>query len=296
MMRPGCLYFSIFVFLVVTGGRFTAPFLREVAGFDDSLIGISIAIEKLFQSLLGSAGAIYSDKLEFQYPNRGREYFLAVNVAFATIAYGIHGLVQYIFDGDSLDHPLAYVLHFVARILYSAFIAVLFPVCDGITLSYLKSHSVDNESVSNFGRERLLGAISWALASMIIGPILDRYGFGAFFWASPIGAILCFVTFHKYVSDSIAWAKLGHSSNNDDTEVAKNINDDDNDVVDKSNEDARSMNILKSMLSSYTAFGFIICGFTLYMGTGVVENLIFLFFGELGGSNSICGLTVGKFS
>ncbi len=295
-MRPGYLYFSIFVFLVVTGGRFTAPFLKEVAGFDDSLIGISIAIEKLFQSLLGSVGAIYSDRLEFKYPNRGRVYFLAVNVAFATLAYGIHGLVQYMFDGNSRDHPLAYILHFVARILYSAFIAVLFPVCDGITLSYLKSHSNDNESVSNFGRERLLGAISWALASMIIGPILDRYGFGAFFWASPVGAILCLATFQKYVSDSIAWTKSGCSSSNEDSEIAKIMNDDKNVVAEESNEDARSITLLNSMLSSYTACGFVICGFTLYMGTGVVENLIFLFFKELGGSNSICGLTVGKSS
>ncbi len=293
-MRPGYLYFSTFAFFAFTGGRFTAPFLKEVAGFDDSLIGITIAIQLFFQYVLGSVGAIYSDNLEFKYPSKGRVYFLAVNVAGATLSFGIHGLVQYIFDGDSFDHPLAQILHFVARILYSAFWAVIFPVCDGITLSYLKSHGDDDEAVSNFGKERLLGAISWAIASIIIGPIVDRFGFGALSWATPILSLLCFVTFHKYVSDAIAWAKLNPPCNNENDNVSESITDEDTDgEMKETREDVQSIALLKSMLGSYTAFGYVICGFALYMGTGVVENLIFLFFEALGGTNTICGLTVG---
>eukprot|EP00546_Thalassionema_frauenfeldii_P007940 CAMPEP_0178932354 /NCGR_PEP_ID=MMETSP0786-20121207/22539_1 /TAXON_ID=186022 /ORGANISM="Thalassionema frauenfeldii, Strain CCMP 1798" /LENGTH=247 /DNA_ID=CAMNT_0020609573 /DNA_START=606 /DNA_END=1346 /DNA_ORIENTATION=- len=51
--------------------------------------------------------------------------------------------------------------------------------------------------------------------------------------------------------------------------------------------------LLKSMLASYTAFGFVICNFFLAMGMSVVESLIFLFFEQgLGSSNTLCGLTV----
>lgn len=174
-MRPGYLYFSIFIWLVLTGGRFTATFLETIASFDDAIIGITISIQILIGSLLGSVGAIYSDRLELKYPKKGRLYCLAGAIILGTISFEIHGLLKILFK-EKTTYSL--VLNIVARIMYASFSAVLFPVLDGITLAYLKKHQC---AESAYGRERLFGAVSWAVSSMTIGPLLDYQGFDIFF-------------------------------------------------------------------------------------------------------------------
>jgi len=143
-MRPGYLYFTTFAWLVFTGGRFTAPFLQEVAGFDDALIGIAIASQMLIGSLLGSIGAVVSDRLEFKFPNRGRIYCLASGILLGTVAFELHWVVQFMFRGEKNNS--ARTLHFLARMLYSISSSIIFPILDGITLSYLKSN-VDGDGM-----------------------------------------------------------------------------------------------------------------------------------------------------
>jgi len=321
-MRPGYLYFTTFAWLVFTGGRFTAPFLQEVAGFDDALIGIAIASQMLIGSLLGSIGAVVSDRLEFKFPNRGRIYCLASGILLGTVAFELHWVVQFMFRGEKNNS--ARTLHFLARMLYSISSSIIFPILDGITLSYLKSN-VDGDGdgdgggdkKSAYGKERLFGAVSWAICSIIVGPALDSVGFGIFFCAAPFGALLCILSHARYISD-LSSGYVSSSSRDGDgdedkvatemVEIENSEEQTENEVDDFGNVDSvqdglnetkaksgRSIDLIKSMIGSYTGFGFLLCAFCLNMGTSVVENLIFLFFESLGGTNSpftICGLSV----
>ena len=293
-MRPGFLYFSIFTWLVCTGGRFTAPFLQHIAGFDDTLIGIIFAIQILLVSFLSSIGGIWADKLELYYPEKGRIGCLALGTFLATISFEIHGIVQFLVKDD---HMMSTALHITARLMYASFSAILFPILDGITLSYLKIHSRD---ASAYGQERLFGAVAWAIASMLIGPILDSHGFDAFFWFAPVGEILCIITFLKYASDSLHFkVEMLEEVGVGETEMVENATEDIPCSIEDSfkeepnpTQDTNSLTILRSMISTFAACGFIISALTLNMGTSVVESLIFLYFETLGGTNAICGLTV----
>ena len=309
-MRPGWLYFSIFTWAVLTGGRFTAPFLKDIAQFDDSLIGVIIAIQSLLGSLLGSVGAVYADRLEFKYPNKGRMGFLGLGVLFGTISFEIHWLVHLLVQDNRV---LSTGLHITARILYSVCLSIVFPILDGITLSYLTSHNCD---AAAYGKERSIGAVGWALAHVIIGPVLDKVGFSIFFCTAPLGALLCLTTFAKYLSDSVSYESLmrediinpetemvgaltlEHSSETRNTAPETNLDGQDAETdeeernIDIPGSENKSLSLLWSMVSSCTACGFIISAMTLNMGTSVVESLIFLFFESLGGSYAICGLSV----
>jgi hypothetical protein len=300
-MRPGYLYFSIFIWLVCTGGRFTAPFLKEVARFDDSMIGIAVAVQILLSSFLGSIGSVYADRLEFKYPNGGRIAFLAGGLTLSTLSFMIHGLVFLLVDEEE-QHLLCIGMHMVARVMYACFSSVIFPILDGITLSYLKKHQ--GGSVS-YGKERLFGAVAWAIVSIVLGPLLDSFGFGVFFLSAPAGCLIGLFTIAKFGQECIDYERITEENTvNSETEMVEKriieqdeiLSDEDLDEFEDNKEHSTpeigSMYLLRAMISTYTACGFIISSLTLNMGTSVVESLIFLYFESLGGSYTICGLTV----
>jgi len=281
----------------LTGGRFTAPFLENIASFDDAIIGITISIQILIGSFLGSIGAVYSDRLELKYPNKGRIYVLAGAICFGTISFEMHGLLKILSQKNNMT---SIVLHIITRIIYASFSAILFPVLDGITLAHLKKH---NCVESAYGRERLFGAVAWALASIIIGPLLDYQGFNVFFWSAPLGMIFCLVVLKKYSKDSVQESTEEEDINSCTMALEMET------VVEKLSvtpsqlttiigvEDEKipyynTVSLYRDMLSTCAACGFVVSSFTLNMGTSVVENLIFLYFETLGGTNAICGLTV----
>jgi Na+/melibiose symporter-like transporter len=292
-MRPGYLYFSTFIWLVLTGGRFTAPFLENIASFDDAIIGITISLQILIGSFLGSIGAVYSDRLELKHPNKGRLYCLAGAIVCGTISFEIHGLLKVLFEEKT---TLSLVLHIVARMMYASCSAILFPVMDGITLVYLKKH---NCLESAYGRERLFGAVAWAVASMMIGPILDYQGFGIFFMFAPLGMIFCLVVFFKYANESAAEESREEEDITSCTMLEMEMVEKmpSSELTTSTGDDIKvplcnTALLFRDMLSTCVACGFVLSSFTLNMGTSVVENLIFLYFESLGGTNSICGLTV----
>jgi len=295
-MRPGYLYFSIFLWLVSTGGRFTAPFLQHIAGFDDTLLGIIFAVQILLFSLLGSIGGIWADKLELRYPDKGRIGCLVIGTLLGTISFEIHAIVQFLVKDD---HMMATVLHITARLMYASCSAILFPILDGITLSYLKTHNRDGTA---YGQERLFGAVAWAIASALIGPILDSHGFNVFFWSAPLGGTLSIITFIKYANDSLSFSEEKKEEVMPETEMveSKDLEIEASPIdgaacaKEESSpiQETNSLSLLRSMISTFSACGFIISSISLNMGTSVVENLIFLYFESLGGTNTICGLTV----
>ncbi len=298
-MRPGYLYFSIFIWLVSTGGRFSANFLEDVASFNDSMIGITFAVQMLISSFLGSVGSIYADRLELKYPNKGRLLVLASGLFLSTVIFMMHGIVR--FFADEYEQHLLFVgFHFAIRVGCACFYSIIFPILDGVTLSYLKSR---DGSVS-YGKERLFGAVAWAISSILIGPLLDYYGFGIFFITAPAGCLVSLYTIAKFGQNCGAYEQIAYERHSDGTEMVekkisakengKVIEDENVDDDEYMNEqtDVSSIYLLRVLISTVTACGFILSSLTLNMGTSVVENLIFLYFETLGGSFMVMGLTV----
>ena len=187
--------------------------------------------------------------------------------------------------------------------MYSVTMTLMFPILDGITLSYLKERNADD---SEYGKERKFGAVTWACASVIIGPLIDKFGFHVFFWSSPASSIFCICILLKYMNNPKTAMEPDDCTNHimegscpielemlDLNETQEKTQELPAQSSSNISRERQSMMIFKAMFSSYVGLGFLICMITLNMGTSVVERLIFLFFGEqLNGSNAICGLTV----
>ena len=304
-----------------TGGRFTAPFLEEIAQFDESMIGLAFGLQILFGTLFTGIGSKTADELEQNYPGKGRVYLLMVLIFVGNIGFNIHYLVYHytITYQGQLSTNMAATFHIVGRIILTSCWSVLQPIVDGISLVYLQEINAND---TQYGKERLFGAVSWAVANFILGPLLDQYGyFITFFWTSWISTILCIVVIYYYMLNtpqaSTTICDMGvenlasdertsensedidetvGSNSNPDTEIkaidasTRDMNDDH--WNSRSGVDTESIQILKSMFLTIAGAGFIISTVTLNMGTSIVENLIFLFFQELGASNTICGFSI----
>ena len=98
-MRPGVLFAAIFTWQVCTGGRFTAPFLEEVAQFNESMIGLAFGLQILFGTVFASVGSKKADELELRYPGRGRVMVLMALVFCGNIGIQIHFLVYHFCGG-----------------------------------------------------------------------------------------------------------------------------------------------------------------------------------------------------
>ena len=62
--RPRCLHAAVFVYFVCTGGRFTAPFLENVAHFSDTANGLTLAAQMSLGALLGPLAGAVADAAE----------------------------------------------------------------------------------------------------------------------------------------------------------------------------------------------------------------------------------------
>lgn len=291
-MRPGHLYFSLFIWYVLSGGRFTAPFLKNVANFSDSMIGFTFSMQFFLGSLMGSLGAVAADSFEKKFPNKGRVAALGACIIIGSLSFEIHHIATFLTNENT-----SIFVHFIARMLFSVCAAITMPILDGIALAYLKR---TGDQSSDYGKERLFGAVGWAIASLTIGPILDKYGFEIFFMSNVIGAGLAVIMLLIYLQRTTELYSVLSSNENIDSETAgeKEVEMIENNMtmIENTNEKTGSHTIYETLvitMRSWTSVGFLFSATTLCMGTSVVENLIFLFFEEtLGGTNFQCGLTV----
>lgn len=323
-MRPGVLFFFIFIWLVGNGGRFTAPFLQDVAKFNESLIGLTFGLQVLSGSIFAGYGSMKADEWELKYPRKGRLMFLIALLSIGTIGFELHFLIykmSNVRNDQQLENQhtnIAIICHIIARIIFSICSTLVFPILDGISLTYLKEIDADE---GNYGKERLFGAVGWAIASLLIGPLIDNFGFlHVFFWSSQVSCIIGILVIIYYMKnqhvirpalrsknsdigdiDSTVSEFCSSSSQIEMGEIGKDINIQNNvkesTIIDEAPKNTSThgdtMTILGSMFQGYQRKGFMISTISLCMGTSVVENLVFLFFqNELGGSNTICGVSI----
>lgn len=241
-----------------------------------------------------SISGVYADTLEIKYPGRGRSIVIAIGVTSSTIAFLLHGM-QHIVSIPLFTEPW---WHITLQILYGISIALVFPVLDGLTIDFLERQ----DQRQNYGKERLHGPIWWAVASLLLSPLLDRVGF-IICYPLAIGALL-FVILTLILYDGTTRT---HQSMMDFTVLS--MGDDEQDAVGEgaetvtleastnggtttTHERTRLPLVTLSKTLVMSGGAFLVCLICISSGQAIVDNLSFLFFEGLGTSWMVLGLTV----
>lgn len=286
--RPRLLYASIFCWISVCGGRFLALFLEDVGGLSITQIGFTLALQQVLSTAFASIGCSWADALERQNPDLGRAFILGLSVVLGTCCFLFHPLVS------------SPSVHIILQALYAIATALTSPVLDGITIHHLQNRA-------DYGKERLFGAVSWAVTNLVLSIMLDHFGFAVMY---PLALVACaFVllsllvyvanqppnvknfTALKSVSCKIAASPCAAESDNR-VEVTTESEQLWSAEIEPSDSAFSLLTLLRLILVSSPALAFIFCVFCLAVGQVLVDSMIFLLFEDLGSSYTIMGCTV----
>mmetsp|Transcript_4930 Transcript_4930/g.14060 ORF Transcript_4930/g.14060 Transcript_4930/m.14060 type:complete len:289 (-) Transcript_4930:104-970(-) len=112
------------------------------------------------------------------------------------------------------------------------------------------------------------------------------------FWFAPLSLLWSIITIVVFSKES---ARIAHATHQISVSEATPLNTSRKGAIDSGveiEEKPSLCSLLGILFGSSLAAGYIVSSIALSMGTSIVNNLIFLFFRELGGSNTVCGLTV----
>jgi predicted MFS family arabinose efflux permease len=284
------LYFVVFSWLSITCGRFVAPFLEHEAGLTDTWIGLALALQVGLTSIFGTWGSSWADGLERRHPQQGRAYLMLTGVVLGTSAFSLHGIWRLC---RSIAFFQSTLWHVFLRVLYACFISIVMPVLDGLTLAHLDTEV--GKTRSDYGKERLYGAIGWGLTNLVMGPFMDWLGYPAMYAFSFLFMVLAIILTQIYVNGNLVKRS---DANRVVEKGAFLVNHQDkpqeNDTNNQNGQDRNYLpiwvllRITLGTLASVTFFGSYFC---LSSGFAVVENMVFLFFEFLGGSNTLNGIT-----
>jgi len=292
-LRPRILYGSLFAWMSITGGRFLAPFLEHEALCADSMIGIILAFQYGIMGVLSPLLGSLADAQEREHPNFGRAKVLTRGALIGSLCFILHGASRV---WPSFPFLKTWGYHLVVHCGHASCFATMFPVLDGMTVDYLKRYSGDSK---DYGKERMYGAVSWGIANLMLGPLIDMFGFVVYYPCTVVVALYAVITIILF-SRSQTHAQAQSSSQQADPlsalEGNTNSEEDPNSKAQSTETDASpdcstlSLVLLVFGTAYGAAFGF--CYFILNTGFSVVENMVFLFLEFLGGSNTVCGITV----
>jgi MFS family permease len=238
-----------------------------------------------------------ADKRELKCPNYGRAQLLSTGIIFGIIFFSLHG-ANYIWP--SCEYLNSWHWHFAIQCMYACCLGILFPVIDGMTLAFLRKHMGDSK---DYGKERLYGAIWWGIANLVFGPLIDRFGFVVAYPCAMLSSMVS-ITAILYYAHGQALSEMPDDDKGDDLEETifdtdetpltseTSTNSEGEGEEEKKDSSVSDWSLIRSVVSTNYGAAFILMYFMLASGLSVVENMVFLFFEYLGGSNTICGITV----
>lgn len=292
-MRPRVIYCAAFTWYASTGGRFEAPYLQRYLPLSSS-IGTILACQTAIISFLGGFGGRLADDWERRNPHQGRMDVLKLGIFLGVFFSIIEGLGNvFIPTGRSthsifLNRSLIFWWNLVLRSGYAVAFALTAPVLDGLTVAHLKQGGGGAES---YGKERLHGALWWAIANLIIGIMCDQFGFDiALFLATMVSSVACYTVLSIYEADTVSTEIIlpvhetssllqpnGLIQNDSKSEAAANQE------TDKSYS---LLTLLSLAFSTPYRTAFSVTFLLLNMGMVVAEKLIFLFYTSILGSSN----------
>ena len=215
-IRPGFIYGCVLVWLSIVGGRFMAPFLEQQVDMTPEMIGFLLATDFAIVTMGISIAGPWADERELQFPGRGRMQIVTLGIVMGTVFFLLHSLPHLLgwssttmttVDTESSDKtqigPSLWmtVYVFLLRIGYSASVSCILPVMDAVTLKYLEQHPL--KSRGDYGRERLFGAVGWAITHVGYGVLADRIGFRATYPCALLAAVVLLVVISLYTRQQI---------------------------------------------------------------------------------------------
>jgi MFS family permease len=311
--RPRLLYGTVFVWLAVTGGRFFAPLIEEEGVLSVGPIGGILAVQQAVGLVTNPwAGRIADRATKQQESAQMRVSILAAGAVCGTLVFLLIGTKR-VFPNRDVFSSWEWFLFL--RILYAMAVSFVMPVLDGLCLHYL-----GEGRKQDYGKERLWGAVTWAVANLLLGPAFDYSG--GFGISYPLALVACggvlvsaFVYVRSSSKESSTYGRIDFDGSDDalpevDAEViapkeeTPENDEDTEEGVDKQLPDAldfqpSTRQLLRRLLwdpsSSIPYFGafFFLALVVLAFGQVIVESLVFLFFADdLGGSYTLMGWTV----
>lgn len=285
-MRGRWLFFTLFAVMAMPG-RFLAIFFRE-HGLTDSQTGIILSIPFICSLLIGPTVSAYAD-------SRGeRELVCAATYGLAILIF----LFQSLALPELALLPISAVFPFllIVQIGYGIAASGAYSLVSAISLIKLKE-DYGEEGHTRFGHERLWGAVSWAMAAMLLGIALDlqpHVALVAYFGVAIFGtAFIVSLNFYRLVnipcppSDNSKAIESGSKS-----QVTESENFSANEIR---REDISPMTAMKAILRGggpSTIFFFFLV-FIIFAGMSLVEGFLFIFLqDELHASNLVCGISV----
>jgi MFS family permease len=297
-------------------------------GMTAETIGLCLAMQVAISTATGSLGGSWADSREERYPGKGRAQVMALGISMASVCFLLHG-IRYILprpprhpDDDTtsgstatttttirlVDFFSSPAYHFGLRMIIAFFSAFVFPVLDGMTISFLQNHP--HLVVEDYGKERLWGAISWAIANITLAVLLDYSGgsFACFYPLSIVAAFSVLLTLFFFVNGQVEYGqqrilrkRRSDIDNQDCSDHGDQVLQRCNEITAGAKNEGES--IIQTKLSTVmllcrllcgTVYGatFFLCLSILSSGQAVVGSLIFLFFESLGSSYSMMGVTV----
>lgn len=170
MLAPRYLYFFCFAALAAPG-RFSSVFFRWL-GMSDTQIGVVMSLPTILSIASAVLGGLFADSST----DGKRKTMLAGATASTLFFQGIFAASTFL----SRHSPLRIV---TIAALYTLSRAVRYPsmsALDAYTLEFLVAR-YGKTAKKRYGEERLWGAVSWGVASIVIGIVLDRDGFNSLF-------------------------------------------------------------------------------------------------------------------
>jgi MFS family permease len=319
--RPRALYWTVFCWVSVSGGRFLALFLENVAQLSGTEIGLVLALQQLVMTALAPWATSLADARERAHPGKGRVHVVACGIVLGTAAFLLHNLVSHTW------------MHMALQVVYAAAGCLIWPVLDGITIGHLRSDGNDNDGNNDggrqdeYGRERLFGAVAWAITNLGLSYALDLVGFRVMYPLTALAALgvlaslWAFVRLQKPKSASRAAPRFTKRSSDvihpDDAEEDLQCLAQRDSSVDPQSRDVSTIQSLPTrsasndsrptqegqrvplrrmfvamMSSKKTSCAFVFCVFCLAIGQILVDSLVFLLFKVLGSSYTTMGWTV----
>jgi MFS family permease len=283
--RPRHLYFTVFLWISVTGGRFLAPFLEHEGNLSGTAIGALLAVQQAVGVPAASMAGAWADRVERQYPGRGRATVLASGIALGSLLFLLHALSR---CGVQHSFFASFAWYFGLRVLYAVAVSMVFPVMDGMCLDFLNRVSTKDD----FGKERLYGAISWAIAHLTMAPLLDKYGFVILYPMGALAAVTTVFTIYLYSQDCVHVQRQLRKRHSEVIIESEEEDPLDATVTEKEEERIPTVTLFRLLIATSYGIAFLLAVFTLASGQAVVDSLSFLFFEFLGSSYSIMGFTV----
>ena len=280
-----------------------ATFLEHELHFETWMISTAMAVQILASSSCSSWLGGLADSMEARGRSNGRLQMMASGLLLSTVATLLHILGRYWMPTEN-DMPMPLLdYHLFLRVLYAIGTTACSPILDGLTLAKLEH---DGRDSAEYGKERLYGAVSWGIANIMFGPAIDTWGFRIIYITTTLSFVFCIISFYVYAKSnnnddaSIDQVDVDHIPDSESksllhTRVRKyNTKTSDSFESEDSQEQQGKLNVLSILTkkNGLLNLSYVVAMFALYIGMAVVENLIFLYFEFLGGSYSMCALTV----